>query len=983
MGHVVKYAYEGGTLASVIEPGETEPRWSFKYGGSHQLTEMTDGRGGKTINEYNGSHQVTSQTDPLKHVMTFEYEAFHTKITNHATGSVTDEHFTSSYLPVSITRAFGTTSATTESFSYDAASNVLSTTDGNGHTTKYTYDTASNRTSMLDPDKNETKWTYDSMHDVETTTTPRGETTTIERDTHGNATKISRAAPASTTQVTKYKYAAHGELESVEDPLKHVWKYEYDAKGDRTAEIDPEADKRTWSYNEDSQETSTVSPRGVAAGGTKEAKYKTTIERDARGRPTLIIAPLKHETKYTYDANGNLATVTDPEANKTTYTYDANNEPIKVEEPNKTVTETGYDGAGLVTSQTDGNKHTTSFVRNPAEKVSEVVDPLGRKTAAEYDAAGNLTALVDAIKRTTTYKYDAANRLTEVSYSDGKTPTEQYEYDADGNRTQVIDGTGTSKYTYDQLDRLTESKDGHGSVNSYEYDLANEQTKITYPGGKAVTRAFDSVGRLKSLTDWLEHTFKFAYDADSDLASTVFPSGTSGEDVYAYDEADHASEVKMAKAAETLASLVYTRNKDGEVTKATTVGPPGEEKPAFTYDENNRLTKGAGIAYKYDAADNPTKIGTPAFTYDNASQLKTGTGLAYTYDEVGERTKTKPTTGPATSYSYDQTGNLTTVTRSHEGEVAAIEDSYGYDGNGLRVSQAISGTTSYLTWNLTGEVPLLLGDGSNSYVYGPGGLPVEQVSSEGTALYLHHDQQGSTRLLTGATGTIAGTTTYDAYGNKTGSTGTGTSALAYDGQYTSSDTGLIYLRARTYDPSTTQFMTADPIASVTRAPYGYAAHNPTTFGDPTGFLSIPLLGSLAGGADTACGVTWEVPGLDAVTCGTAAVASGAVGAVAVVGAVEALSANETTSEGTEAESTIDEAASCMVAPRRSLPREGEPSSTDVLDRGNGSGQIRDYGPDGMPTKDFDFGHDHGFGDPHAHDWVDGVRQPGRVIEPGE
>ncbi len=35
---------------------------------------------------------------------------------------------------------------------------------------------------------------------------------------------------------------------------------------------------------------------------------------------------------------------------------------------------------------------------------------------------------------------------------------------------------------------------------------------------------------------------------------------------------------------------------------------------------------------------------------------------------------------------------------------------------------------------------------------------------------------------------------------------------------------------------------------------------------------------------------------------------------------------------------------------RSLPYRGEPNSTAVLDRGNGSGQIRDYGPDGIPTK---------------------------------
>ena len=51
----------------------------------------------------------------------------------------------------------------------------------------------------------------------------------------------------------------------------------------------------------------------------------------------------------------------------------------------------------------------------------------------------------------------------------------------------MVDGTGTTTYKYDQLDRLTESENGHGEAIGYEYDLANEQTKITYPNGKSVT----------------------------------------------------------------------------------------------------------------------------------------------------------------------------------------------------------------------------------------------------------------------------------------------------------------------------------------------------------------------------------------------------------------------------------------------------------------------------------------------------------------
>jgi RHS repeat-associated protein len=87
---------------------------------------------------------------------------------------------------------------------------------------------------------------------------------------------------------------------------------------------------------------------------------------------------------------------------------------------------------------------------------------------------------------------------------------------------------------------------------------------------------------------------------------------------------------------------------------------------------------------------------------------------------------------------------------------------------------------------------------------------VEQISSGGTVTYLHHDQQGSTRLLTGSTGTVIGKCTYGAYGTPT-CEGTTITPLGYDAQYTSTDTGLIYLRARTYDPKTAQFLSVDPL----------------------------------------------------------------------------------------------------------------------------------------------------------------------------
>jgi RHS repeat-associated protein len=298
------------------------------------------------------------------------------------------------------------------------------------------------------------------------------------------------------------------------------------------------------------------------------------------------------------------------------------------------------------------------------------------------------------------------------------------------------------------------------------------------------------------------------------------------------------SEIDMDKSAETLASLIYTRDNDGQVKKTVSKGLPGGETTEDAYDENNRLTKAGSTEYKYDAANNPTTEGSSTNTFNEGDELEKGTGVSYTYNELGERTKRTPTSGPAITYAYDQAGNLTSVERPKEGETSEIKDTYAYNGEGLRTSQTISGTTSYLAWDMAEELPLILRDGTNSYIYGPGGLPVEQISSGGTVTYIHHDQQGSTRLLTGSTGKNEGAYTYTAYGAIQEHTGTATTPLGYDAQYTSSDTGLIYLRARVYDPATAQFLTVDPINPITRAPYTYVNDNPLNRVDRTGLCSI-------------------------------------------------------------------------------------------------------------------------------------------------
>ena len=103
--------------------------------------------------------------------------------------------------------------------------------------------------------------------------------------------------------------------------------------------------------------------------------------------------------------------------------------------------------------------------------------------------------------------------------------------------------------------------------------------------------------------------------------------------------------------------------------------------------------------------------------------------------------------------------------------------------------------------------------------------------------------------------------------------------LRYTGEQTDDDTGLVYLRARWYDPFTGRFTTRYSFRGFaafpqTQNPYVYTNNNPINLTDPSGkilflpLLAVAILGGLIGGAiyytlrtitnaDPCLGVQWH------------------------------------------------------------------------------------------------------------------------------
>ena len=894
-GRKTFYGYAAGNLVAVTDVAGGQ--WQFGYDPSHQMTSMTDPNHGSTTTGYDTSNRVTSQVDALGRTRYWSYAAHETVITNPG-GDITDERFNNAYEPVWITHAQGTSVQTVKKIGYDSNGLPVSVTDARGHTTTTGYDAAGNRTSQTDALARKTTWTYDAAHDVTSLTTPLGHTTAITYDAHGNPVQVSRSLDETgQTQTTSATYDATGQLTSTTDPLQRTTRYGYDAQGDQTSVTTPLGHKTTRTYDIDSRLLTATTANGNEPGATA-ADYTTTFTRDAFGRPTDVKDPLGHHATMVYDANGNLTDETDRDGRHTHTTYDAENQPVMVKRGDGSTQQTSYDANGQPVTQTDGNNHTTTYTRNALEQITAVRDPLGRTRAMTYDPVGNLLTLTDSSGRKTTNGYDQANELTSIHYSSGNPADVAISYDADGNRAQMTDQIGTSSYAYDSLDRLTSSTNGAGQTTSYAYDLASQPTQTTYPAGilpyattptplstggtGVVTRTFDGDGNTKTISDWNANKTSYAYDAQGDIASVQRPDSSSA--TYTYDHNGLLAAIADASPNQFTFNATYTRTPEGLTAGANETQTTGGANTTYTYDLAGRLkTAGSTIqaTYGYDTADNLTSLpATPGVVtpqvYDTANELTrqtdptgTTTTSTFAYDPQGNRTSQASATGATQTYTYDQANELTAYTSAAQNTANTRTGTqtptaqYRYDGDGLRTDRYTNSLHNAQAYDVSGPLPLLLADATTRYVYGPDGLPIEQITLSGTSptgatRYYHHDQQGSTRALTDQTGHPTATYTYDAYGKPTNPAAATDNPFLYTGQYTDNESGLQYLRARYYDPTTGQLTSRDPLEAVTRQPYTYAADNPLNGSDPSGLFCVDPTGVTCGLQNTVINTVTKV-----------------------------------------------------------------------------------------------------------------------------
>ena len=239
---------------------------------------------------------------------------------------------------------------------------------------------------------------------------------------------------------------------------------------------------------------------------------------------------------------------------------------------------------------------------------------------------------------------------------------------------------------------------------------------------------------------------------------------------------------------------------------------------------------------------------------------------------------------------YPVTNGLTTYTWDDRGYLIKLEKpgatlSYTYNALGARTSKTVTTsqttvTTKYVTAPIFGMNHVLMElDSSNNvtarYVYGGHEQLIAEPSPDNTAndqYLLHGGSVGNVTHAVSRSGAVQNEYGYDAFGNRTLVSGSVATRFGYTGEESDAESGLLYLRARYYDPVIGRFISVDPYLGrlaepATQNRYVYVRNNPMIYVDPSGHATLDITGAAfyGGGAsaslrfDTESGNLYLVP----------------------------------------------------------------------------------------------------------------------------
>ena len=489
----------------------------------------------------------------------------------------------------------------------------------------------------------------------------------------------------------------------------------------------------------------------------------------------------------------------------------------------------------------------------------------------------------------TIYSYDVGGKLSKITRSDGRSLTQGY--DSYGRMNSQTDTAyGSLNLTLDGNGRTTREAWAHSSLGTsfnatldYAWDANSNRTQVS-TSGQAIKASYNTLNQLETLTHPDGSTTRFAYDNAGNRVQVTRADGSTSD--YQYNAANQLTAVLHKKAdGADIASFVYTLNAAGQRTQVAErmlgVGSPAatvERTVRYQYDAAGKLLQeqvaqtapavfGSTIDYVYDPVGNRSRR-----TVSHNGQV-----TSYQYDSHDRLTQSVDSLNGTTSYQWDERGNLvqkaspadtTTSAWTVDNRLAKVSTGaktveYGYDSSGRRIKRlvkegATTTETHYKVDHQRNYSEILVESTKvNSgawvdtvHVHTPDGLgELIASTSAGAQTQLFSDGLGSVRVAqTAATSHVF---SYDAFGIALGATegmpanaaDASATSHRYTGEYADSQTGLLHLRARDYDPQIGRFISMDEHPGANRIPltlnkYLYGNADPVNTVDPSGNFSM-------------------------------------------------------------------------------------------------------------------------------------------------
>jgi len=799
-----------------IEEDPAGSRKYYFYDAHKRAIGVQDANGNLSQLVYDGQDHIVQSITPLSEIAYSEYDA------NHNLRRTIDRlGHTNIFNYDSLNRVTNTIDARgfPRYFEYNTAHQITKATDATGHYVQLTY-TNGLLQSRTDDAGNSVSYGYDQYAQLNQTVISgvstnyftnhaRGDVT-AHRDGRGFATlyefnnrRLPTRTIAPTNLVTQMAYDKNGYLLTVTDPRQNVTTYSNSATGKRLTVTLPAIPAGTGvlRYGYDLRDWLTTSANPLSQ--TNYTFY------DAAGNVASQFNHLQQGAWFGFDENNRLRASTNGLLEATFYGYDARGLRTSLTDPAQDVIRYAFDFNGNQTAVTNRKNAAFTTIFDPNNRVATNSTPLTKKTISSYETRGLLAFLQEPTGDTNAFRYDVAGRLTNRT---DKVGVLTHRYDANNNLTNLTERTWNSvtqnvHWSFDAYNRVATYRDANSNLLQYAYDENGNLKKLIYPGGKEVNYSYDSQNHLTNVTDWASRTTSLEYDLAGQLRIIRRPNKTVR--TIDYDAAGRSTNI-------------VERTDSGSVIVQFKLG----------WNAASRMDWEFTAPLPHDVT--PT---VPTMTYDADNRIETFDGNSVTHDDDGNMTYGPVTNASFATYSYDARNRLLGV-----GNV-----SYAYDPQGNRIAVTNGTNVTRFVVNPNAALSQVLmrikGGVTNFYVYGAGLLYDVTVGTNGveTATNTYHfDYRGSTVALTDAGGIVRDRIEYSVYGLVTYRAGTNDTPFLFNGRYgvQTDSSGLLYMRARYYNPYLCRFINPDPIGLAGGMNwYAYAEGNPAGYIDPLGLQS--------------------------------------------------------------------------------------------------------------------------------------------------